>query len=194
MFGHIDQIKHWARHLLHIATIQYKTGGFTEFVPLEFVARQSPIFLKGKSRQGPTFRESVLMHAVSRLVFNGLIDNIQTSWVKMGVEGAQLMLNVGANDFGGSLMNETITRSAGASHGQEQSPQSIEASIKDCARVPRQRMTTYEDASGERIASSFAASELSEVVNTKPIPQKCSTGGVRKLVRSSCEADILLVS
>ncbi len=119
MFGHVDGYRHWARHLLRVREQQARTGGFTEFVPLPFVHMEAPIYLKGRSRKGPTFREAVLMHAVARLVLDPLIANIQTSWVKMGPEGAVLCLSAGANDFGGVLMNESITRAAGAAHGQE---------------------------------------------------------------------------
>ena len=106
--------RHWARHLLRLRELQMRTGGFTEFVPLPFVPMETPIHLRGLSRLGPTFREAVLMHAVGRLVLNPLVTNIQTSWVKMGAEGAAVCLRAGANDLGGTLMNESITRAAGA--------------------------------------------------------------------------------
>ncbi len=143
MFGHIDAAEHWARHLDVIRNLQEETGGFTEFVPLPFVHMQAPIAMAGHARPGPTWRESVLMHAVSRLVFQGLIDNIQASWVKLGTAGAQMMLNYGANDLGGVLMNESITSSAGASHGQQQGIEVMERLIRDTGRVPQQRTTTY---------------------------------------------------
>ena len=107
-------IEHWARHLLRIRDLQADTGGFTEFVPLPFVHMEAPIYLKGRARRGPTFREAVLMHAVARLALHPLIPNIQTSWVKMGPEGVAAACKAGANDLGGTLMNESITRSAGA--------------------------------------------------------------------------------
>ena len=119
MYGHVERPAHWARHLLRLRDLQKRTGGFTEFVPLPFVAEEAPIYLKGRARRGPTFREAVLMHAVARLALHPHIPNIQTSWVKMGPEGVQACLNAGANDLGGTLMNETITRAAGAAHGQE---------------------------------------------------------------------------
>ena len=122
MFGHVDRYEHWARHLLRIRALQEETGGFTEFVPLPFVHMEAPIYRKGRSRRGPTFREAVLMHAVARLALHPVVANIQTSWVKMGPEGVRVCLQAGANDLGGTLMDETITRSAGASHGQEMSP------------------------------------------------------------------------
>jgi FO synthase len=143
MFGHVDSYGHWANHLLRLRDLQTQTGGFTEFVPLAFVHMEAPIYLKGQARPGPTFRESVLMHAVARLVLSPGIANIQASWVKMGRQGAALCLDAGANDFGGVLMNESITRAAGASHGQELRAADIEALIRACGRVPRQRLTDY---------------------------------------------------
>ena len=150
MFGHIESPEHSARHLYSIAELQRKTGGFTEFVPLPFVAHEAPMYKKGKARRGPSYREALLMHAVPRLVFNGLIDNIQASWVKMGREGVAACLNAGANDVGGSLMNESITRAAGAEHGEEWSPAEIETTIRGLGREPRMRSTLYADAPAER--------------------------------------------
>lgn len=150
MYGHIEQPVHWARHLLQLRRLQARTGGFTEFVPLPFVAAETPIFLKGRSRAGATLREAVLMHAVARLVLHPLVPNIQASWVKMGPEGIGLCLAAGANDFGGTLMDESISRAAGAAHGQEMTPRQIEAAIRDLARTPRQRTTLYTDAPEER--------------------------------------------
>jgi FO synthase len=156
MYGHADHYRHWARHLLRIRNLQADTGGFTEFVPLPFVHMEAPIYLKGRARRGPTFREAVLMHAVARLVLHPLIPNIQTSWVKMGPDGVAVCLNAGANDLGGTLMDETITRSAGAVHGQEMTPAAMEAIIRSLGRMPRQRTTTYGDAPVERYRASFA--------------------------------------
>jgi FO synthase len=118
MFGSIEEPKHWARHMLRTRALQRETGGFTEFVPLPYVHMATPLHIQGKSRKGPTFRESLLMHAVARIVYAGCIDNIQVSWVKLGAEGAGQMLNAGVNDLGGTLMDENISRAAGASHGQ----------------------------------------------------------------------------
>jgi FO synthase len=143
MFGHVDGYRHWARHLLRVRALQARTGGFTEFVPLPFVHMEAPIFLKGQSRKGPTFREAVLMHAVARLALDPLIANIQASWVKMGPDGAALCLEAGANDLGGVLMNESITRAAGAAHGQEIGPEAMEHIILARGREPRQRTTLY---------------------------------------------------
>ncbi len=146
MFGHIDRYRHWAIHLQLILELQKQTGGITEFVPLPFVADGAPMYRRGQSRRGPTFREAVLMHAVSRLVFGEHIPNIQTSWVKMGLEGAQVCLQAGANDLGGTLMNESITRAAGAVHGQEMKPEVLQNAIRNCKREPYQRTTLYETA------------------------------------------------
>ncbi len=137
-----------------IRALQEETGGFTEFVPLPFVHMEAPIYRKGRSRRGPTFRESVLMHAVARLALHPVVANIQTSWVKMGPAGAQVCLQAGANDLGGTLMDETITRSAGAGHGQEMLPKTMEEMICSAGRVPRQRTTTYGDAPAERLRQS----------------------------------------
>ena len=134
MFGHVEKPYHWARHLSKIRDLQEQTGGFTELVPLPFVPIEAPIYLKGRARFGPTYRESVLMHAVSRVVLNPLVNNIQTSWVKMGVEGMKRCLESGANDIGGTLMNETITRAAGARHGQEMPVSQMELIIESMGR------------------------------------------------------------
>jgi FO synthase len=156
MFGHVDRYEHWARHLLRIRELQSETGGFTEFVPLPFVHMEAPIYLKGRARRGPTFREAVLMHAIARLALNPLITNIQTSWVKMGREGVKACLRSGANDLGGTLMDETITRAAGASHGQEMTPVEMERTIRSLGRRPRQRDTLYRTVAEERYRASFA--------------------------------------
>ena len=157
MFGHVDGYQHWARHLLRIRDLQSETGGFTEFVPLPFVHMEAPIYLKGRARRGPTFREAILMHAVARLALNPLITNIQTSWVKMGREGVKACLRSGANDLGGTLMEETITRAAGASHGQEMTPAEMERTIRSIGRRARQRDTLYRTVAEERYRASFAA-------------------------------------
>jgi len=156
MYGHVDGYAHWARHLMRLRNLQADTGGFTEFVPLPFVHMEAPIYLKGRARRGPTFREAVLMHAVGRLALHPLVPNIQTSWVKMGPEGAKACLQAGANDLGGTLMDETITRSAGATHGTEMTPAAMESIIRAIGREPRQRDTLYRDAPAERRRASFA--------------------------------------
>ena len=156
MFGHIDRPVHWARHLLRLRDQQIKTGGFTELVPLSFVHMESPIYLKGGSRRGPTWRESVLVHSVARLALNPLIPNIQASWVKLGAEGVAACLSAGVNDIGGTLMDETITRSAGAAHGQEMTPSAMEELLLREGRPSRQRTTLYQDAAKDRRLASFA--------------------------------------
>jgi FO synthase len=143
MFGHIDAYRHWARHLLRVRELQGQTGGFTEFVPLPFVHMEAPIYLKGQARKGPTFREAVLMHAVARLALDPLISNIQASWVKMGPDGAALCLQAGCNDMGGVLMDESITRAAGAVHGQQLGAADMDRLIRAAGRLPRQRSTLY---------------------------------------------------
>jgi FO synthase len=147
MFGHVDAYRHWARHLLRVRDLQARTGGFTEFVPLPFVHMEAPIYLKGRSRKGPTFREAVLMHAIARLALDPVITNIQASWVKMGPQGAALCLEAGANDLGGVLMNESITRAAGAAHGQELTADDLCGLISGAGREPYQRSTDYREAS-----------------------------------------------
>jgi FO synthase len=168
MFGHVDHPRHWARHLLRIRDLQARTGGFTEFVPLPFVHMEAPIYLKGGARRGPTWREALLMHAVARLVLHPHITNIQTSWVKMGPRGAQASLVSGANDLGGTLMNESITRAAGAAFGQELPPQAMDDLIRDLGRVPSQRTTVYGEAPAERVSASFRAAPLKPAVNRPP--------------------------
>ncbi len=144
MFGHIDGPESWANHLDVLREIQRRTGGFTELVPLPFVHMGSPIFLRGKARPGPTWDEVVLVHAVSRIALHGLVPNIQASWVKLGLDGGSRLLEAGCNDLGGTLMGEIITRSAGASHGQEVSPADFEEAILASGRTPARRSTLYE--------------------------------------------------
>ena len=165
MFGHVDGYRHWARHILRVRALAERTGGFTELVPLPFVHMESPIYLRGRARRGPTLREAVLMHAVARLALDPWIVNIQTSWVKMGPDGIRFALGAGANDVGGTLMNESITRAAGAGFGQEMRPERLESIIREAGRVPRQRSTRYTDAPVERRTASFGAADLSEPVN-----------------------------
>jgi FO synthase len=179
MFGHVERYEHWARHLLRLRALQQQTGGFTEFVPLPFVPMEAPISLKGRSRLGPTWREAVLMHAVGRLALHPVITNIQCSWVKLGPEGAAACLNAGCNDLGGTLMNESISRAAGASFGQEMPPENMEAVIRSLGRTPRQRTTLYRDAPRERVAASFGAAPLSDPINTP----------ARKYERAAAAAD-----
>jgi FO synthase len=165
MYGHIETPSHWAHHLLSLRELQQRTGGFTEFVPLPFVHMEAPMYLKGLARRGPTFREAVLMHAVARLVFNGFIDNIQTSWVKMGEQGVAACLAAGCNDLGGTLMNESITRAAGSDHGQEWAPAKMDAQIRSVDRQPRIRNTLYGDACAKQTLAAFNAVPLAAAEN-----------------------------
>ena len=144
MFGHIDGPRSWANHIEVLRQIQERTGGFTEFVPLPFVHMGAPIYLRGRSRPGPTWDEVVLVHAVARIAFDGLIPNIQASWVKLGLAGGAALLAAGCNDMGGTLMDENISRAAGASHGQLATPEEIEAVIAAAGRIPQRRTTLYE--------------------------------------------------
>jgi FO synthase len=182
MYGHVERPKHWARHLIRVRDLQRQTGGFTEFVPLPFVHMEAPMYLKGKARKGPTFREAILMHSVARLTLSPWITNIQSSWVKMGHKGVEASLNAGCNDLGGTLMNESISRAAGTEHGQETSPQKMAEMIEAVGRNPRQRTTLYEDASPERIAAGLAAGELTEIINT-PAQKYERKGGRKELLR-----------
>ncbi len=143
MFGSIEEPSSWARHLLATRDLQDRTGGFTEFVPLPFVHMATPIFLRGKARRGPTFREVLLMHAVGRLVYAGSIDNVQVSWVKAGQVGSQRILKAGANDLGGTLMDENISRAAGAAHGQMMETEDLERIVAPLGRALVQRTTLY---------------------------------------------------
>jgi len=186
MFGSVEGPRAWARHLLALRDQQRATGGFTEFVPLPFVHMEAPIFLKGRARPGPTYREAILMHAVGRLALHPWITNVQASWVKLGVAGAQAALRAGANDLGGTLMNESISRAAGAEHGQEFPPEAMEAAIRAIGRTPRQRMTLYGTPPRERTERSFGAPPL-----TEPRNPSVNDAGLRrptKLVRPGLAA------
>ena len=143
MFGSVERPEHWAHHLIVTRDLQKETGGFTEFVPLPFVHMASPIYLQHKSRRGPTFREVVLMHAVGRIVYDGLIDNIQASWVKLGFGGVRQLLQAGVNDLGGTLVNENISRAAGASHGQMVTESDFRELVEPLGRTLEQRTTLY---------------------------------------------------
>jgi len=168
MFGHVDAPRHWARHLLRIRALQTRTGGFTEFVPLPFVHMEAPIFLKGGARKGPTFRECLLMQAVARLALHPHVSNIQVSWPKLGPKGAIAGLRAGANDLGGTLMNESISRAAGAAHGQEIAPEQMEALARRAGRVARQRTTLFGRPGNARRRAAYDAPELGPVVQIPP--------------------------
>ncbi|OJU50931.1 MAG: 7,8-didemethyl-8-hydroxy-5-deazariboflavin synthase [Mesorhizobium sp. 61-13] len=163
MFGHMERAEHWSRHLLRLRDQQMITGGFTELVPLPFVHMEAPIYLKGRARKGPSSREALLMHAVGRLALHPVIPNIQASWVKMGLDGLAACLSAGANDLGGSLMEETISRAAGASHGQEVTMAEFEALARRAHREPWQRTTTY----GEARAANMRVKSAPELDRTK---------------------------
>ncbi len=165
MFGHVDGPRNWARHLVAVRELQRETGGFTEFVPLPFVHMEAPIYLKGRARPGPTFGEVLLMHAVARLALHPWIENIQVSWVKAGPQGVAEALRAGVNDLGGTLMNESISRSAGAGWGQELPPEQMEALIRSAGRIPRQRTTLYGEPPPNQVARSFGAEPLAEPRN-----------------------------
>jgi FO synthase len=153
-------------HLLHLRDLQERTGGLTEFVPLPFVHMEAPMYLKGSARRGPTWRETLLMHAVARLALHPLVSNIQASWVKAGPAGVARLLAAGVNDCGGTLMNESISRAAGTQHGQELPPEAMEEMIRATGRMPRQRTTLYRAADPERARRSFDAPPLAPVVQT----------------------------
>ncbi|HET7745114.1 MAG TPA: 5-amino-6-(D-ribitylamino)uracil--L-tyrosine 4-hydroxyphenyl transferase CofH, partial [Gaiellaceae bacterium] len=190
MFGHVDTPRSWARHLLRAREQQQRSlsggsdfaradseraktdgckqppsGGFTEFVPLPFVPMEAPMYLQGRARRGPTFRETLLAHAVARLALHPWITNVQASWVKLGPEGSREALRAGVNDLGGTLMNESISRSAGAEFGQELAPEAMEALIRSAGRVPRQRTTLYGEPPEERVLASFGAPPVAEPLN-----------------------------
>ncbi|MGY6501598.1 MAG: 5-amino-6-(D-ribitylamino)uracil--L-tyrosine 4-hydroxyphenyl transferase CofH [Acidimicrobiales bacterium] len=143
MFGAVESPESWVRHLLVTRELQEETGGFTEFVGLPFVHMASPIYLQRKARRGPTFRETLLVHAVARIAYRGLIDNVQASWVKIGVAGVRQLLQSGCNDLGGTLMDENISRAAGAEHGQSLGPDEFAAIVEPLGRPLRQRTTLY---------------------------------------------------
>jgi FO synthase len=143
MFGAVEQPRSWARHIIRTRALQRQTGGFTEFVPLPFVHMATPIYLQRKARRGPTFREALLMHAVGRIAYHGSISNIQVSWVKMGAAGATQMLRAGVNDLGGTLMDENISRAAGAAHGQFMGEEEFAAVVAPLGRTLEQRTTLY---------------------------------------------------
>ncbi len=161
MFGHVETPLHWARHLLAVRAQQQESGGFTEFVPLPFVHMEAPLWRKGLARSGPTLREALLMHAVARLVLHPHITNIQTSWVKMGPPGAALALECGANDLGGTLMNESITRAAGGVNGQEFDAERIAALAAGIGRPAYQRTTLY-----RRVSAAAAESRQQQTLLT----------------------------
>jgi FO synthase len=181
MFGHVESPRSWAKHLVAARELQKRTGGLTEFVPLPFVHMEAPIFLKGRARRGPTFGEVLLMHAVGRIALHPYVENVQVSWVKAGPAGVVEALRAGANDLGGTLMNESISRAAGAGWGQELPPERMEELIRGAGRVPRQRTTLYGEAPEERVRASFGAAPLAEPLN--PHVSEAKLPRRRELVR-----------
>ncbi|MRX48906.1 5-amino-6-(D-ribitylamino)uracil--L-tyrosine 4-hydroxyphenyl transferase CofH [Paracoccus sp. S-4012] len=171
MFGHIDGPDDWAAHLLALRDLQERSGGITEFVPLPFVHMEAPMYHRGQSRQGPTFREVVLMHAVARLALHPLIPNIQVSWCKLGAEGVLAALNAGVNDVGGTLMNESISRAAGTEFGQELPPAQMDALIARAGRKGAQRSTLYGTVPPGQTARSYAAEPLAPLVTGEITPR-----------------------
>jgi CofH subfamily radical SAM domain protein len=143
MYGHAENPEHWVRHLLLLRRIQMDTRGFTEFVPLGFIHSQTRLYRTGRARAGSSFREDLIVHALARLLLNGHIRNIQVSWVKLGFEGALACLEAGANDLGGTLMEESISKSAGANFGESVLPGELRALIRTIGRTPAERTTTY---------------------------------------------------
>jgi FO synthase len=182
MFGHVDGPRNWARHLLVVRELQRETGGFTEFVPLPFVHMEAPLYLRGAARRGPTFGELLLMHAVGRIALHPWFENVQVSWVKAGPRGVGEALNAGVNDLGGTLMNESISRAAGAEWGQELRPEQMEALIRSAGRIPRQRTTLYGEPDPSRVRASFGAPPLAEPQN--PHVNEARLPRPRRLVRA----------
>jgi FO synthase len=191
MYGHVDTYTNWARHLVRIRDLQKDTGGFTEFVPLPFVHMEAPIYLKGRARRGPTFREAILVHSVARLTLNPYITNIQASWVKMGHQGVHACLDAGCNDLGGTLMNESITRAAGSEHGQETSPERMIELIESAGRTAKARTTLYTDVGVDRIDASMGADDLVDIINT---PARKYERKRAQLVRPGMDEDVQVVN
>ena len=152
MFGAVESPASWARHLLVTRRLQAETGGFTEFVGLPFVHMASPIYLQRKARRGPTFRENLLVHAVARIAYRGHIDNIQSGWVKIGLSSVRQLLQAGCNDVGGTLMDENISRAAGAAHGTAVTPDDFREVVHSIGRTLAQRTTLYQPVDEERAA------------------------------------------
>ncbi len=171
MFGHIEGYEHWARHLLQLRRLQEETGGITEFVPLPFVHMEAPMYLRGRARKGPTLREALLMHAIGRIVLHPLVRNIQTSWTKLGPQWARRCLTAGANDLGGTLMNESISRAAGSMHGQEFAPAQMQELITGLGRSWRQRTTLYANAESASMERALNAAPLIEPYNAPISPR-----------------------
>ncbi len=162
MYGHLETTAHWVDQILMLRGIQGETGGFTEFVPLGFIHTNTILFQQGLSRPGPTLAEHLKIHALARLMLAGSIDNIQVSWVKLDRKLSQLCLQAGANDFGGTLMEENISREAGATAGQYTSPEGFQKMIREIGRIPAERNTTYSRIQIKESFESFPAEQLLE--------------------------------
>ena len=171
MFGHVDHPRHWVAHLRVLTRIQDETGGFTEFVPLPFVHQNAPLYLAGIARPGPTRRDTVAVHALARLILHGRIDNVQASWVKLGTSGARTMLAAGANDLGGTLMEETISRMAGSEHGSWRTPGELDAVAAGMGRPPRVRTTTYGRPGAARVALARSVRSYDEALRAEAEPR-----------------------
>lgn len=169
MFGHVDQPRHWVAHLRELTRIQDETGGFTEFVPLPFVHHNAPLYLAGQSRPGPTARDTVAVHALARLMLHGRIPHVQVSWVKLGAAGSQTMLQAGADDLGGTLMEETISAMAGAAHGTWRTPQELDAIAAGIARPTAIRTTTYGAAPQHQQARARGVTSYDEALHREPV-------------------------
>ena len=168
MYGHTESPEHWVRHLLLLREIQKETGGFTEFVPLGFIHSQTKLFQIGGARAGHSPHEDLIVHALARVLLHGHIPNVQVSWVKLGFEQSLACLEAGANDFGGTLMEESISKAAGANFGEYVSPGEFRALIRSIGRVPAERSTTY------KIRKVFAHPDAEERL---PLPQMPIAGG-----------------
>jgi FO synthase len=162
MYGHVDNPRHWVQHLRVISRVQDETGGFTEFVPLPFVHHSSPIYLAGVARPGPTMRDNLAVHAMARILLHDRIPHIQTSWVKLGTDGTRAMLRAGADDLGGTLMEETISRMAGSEHGSAKTVAELTEIAAGVGRPVRERTTTYDvPRQRDRAATATRRSETS---------------------------------
>ena len=188
MFGHLETPLSWARHLLAIRDLQARSGGFTEFVPLPFVHMEAPMYKRGLARRGPTWREAALMHAVARLVLHPVITSIQASWVKLGPAGAAQCLDLGVNDLGGVLMNESISRAAGAAHGQELTAADLRQLIIGAGRTPRQRTTLYGAAGAADAAARFATLDEISLPAGRVNPSPAAQPGCSAPARTSAPA------
>jgi CofH subfamily radical SAM domain protein len=160
MYGHVETPKHWVNQLLLLRSIQSETGGFTEFVPLGFVHQNTLLFHQGLARSGPTLAEHLKIHALARLMLAGSINNIQVSWVKLNRRLSQLCLHAGANDYGGTLMEENISREAGATAGQYTSPEEFQELVREIGRIPAERNTVYSRIQIKVPFESFPAEQL----------------------------------